>query len=59
MAEGIEGLLRDKTRKPGKPPLAPDTIQRVVALGPPPRRGHALDGRGVGKGRRGELADRE
>jgi len=38
MAEGVDGLLRDKTRKPGKPPLAPDTVQRVVdlALGPPP-----------------------
>ena len=38
MAEGVEGLLRDKTRRPGKPPLPPDTVQRVVdlALGPPP-----------------------
>ena len=38
MTEGVDGLLRDKTRKPGKPPLAPDTVQRVVdlALGPPP-----------------------
>ncbi len=38
MAEGVDGLLRDKTRKPGKPPLSPDTVQRVVdlALGPPP-----------------------
>jgi len=38
MAEGVEGLLRDKTRKPGKPPLLPNTVQRVVdlALGPPP-----------------------
>jgi Winged helix-turn helix len=37
MAEGVEGLLRDKTRKPGKPPLSPDIVQRVVdlALGPP------------------------
>ena len=24
MAEGVEGLLRDKTRKPGKPPLPPN-----------------------------------
>jgi transposase len=29
---GIEGLLRDKTRKPGKPPLAAETVARVVAL---------------------------
>jgi transposase len=38
MAEGVEGLTRDKTRKPGKKPLPADTVQRVVelALGPPP-----------------------
>jgi hypothetical protein len=32
LAEGVEGLLRDKTRKPGKPPLPPSTVQRVVDL---------------------------
>src|SRR5438105_8358971 len=38
MAEGVDGLLRDKTRKSGKPPLAPDTVQRMVdlVLAPPP-----------------------
>ncbi len=38
MAEGVAGLTRDKTRKPGKPPLPASTVQRVVdlALGPPP-----------------------
>src|SRR5262249_2833597 len=38
MAEGVEGLVRDKTRKPGKRPLPAATVQRVVdlALGPPP-----------------------
>src|SRR6201997_1928066 len=38
MAEGVDGLLRDKTRKPGKPPLPAITVQRVVDLvtGPPP-----------------------
>jgi transposase len=38
MAEGVEGLTRDKTRKPGKPPLPTGTVQRVVdlALGSPP-----------------------
>ena len=38
MAEGVEGLVRDKTRKPGKPPLPAATVQRVVdlALGSPP-----------------------
>jgi len=29
---GVEGLLRDKTRKPGKPPSAAETVARVVAL---------------------------
>ena len=34
----VEGLTRDKTRRPGKQPLSTDTVQRVVdlALGPPP-----------------------
>jgi hypothetical protein len=38
MAEGVEGLTRDKTRKPGIPPLPTGAVQRVVdlALGPPP-----------------------
>ena len=36
--EGVDGLLRDKTRKPGKPPIAAETVQRVVTLtcGSPP-----------------------
>jgi transposase len=29
---GIEGLLRDKTRKPGKTPIATETTAQVVAL---------------------------
>ena len=38
MAEGVAGLLRDKTRKPGKAPLAPSAVKQVVdlALAPPP-----------------------
>jgi len=38
MQEGVEGLLRDKTRKPGKAPLAAATVQHVIdlVLGPPP-----------------------
>ena len=38
MAEGVDGLVRDKTRKPGKPPLPAGTVQRVVdlALAPSP-----------------------
>jgi hypothetical protein len=30
--EGVAGLLRDKTRKPGTPPLPPATVDRVVGL---------------------------
>lgn len=38
MKEGVEGLLRDKTRPPGKKPLPAETVARVVALtlGEPP-----------------------
>jgi Winged helix-turn helix len=38
MVEGVDGLLRDKTRNPGKPPLATATVQKVIDLvtGPPP-----------------------
>ena len=38
MAEGVAGLTRDKTRKPGKPPLPAAIVQRVVdlALSAPP-----------------------
>ena len=30
--EGVEGLLRDKTRKPGKAPVPETTVQRIVTL---------------------------
>ena len=38
MREGVDGLLRDKTRKPGKPPLSAVTVQKVIDLvsGPAP-----------------------
>jgi transposase len=32
MAEGVDGLLRDKTRPPGTPPLPEATVERVVEL---------------------------
>jgi transposase len=32
MAEGVAGLLRDKTRPPGRPPLPAATVERVVEL---------------------------
>src|SRR5712672_3624747 len=51
MAEGVEGLLRDKTRKPGKPPLSSGPVQRVVdlALGPPPGEATHWTGRELAK----------
>jgi len=38
MREGVDGLLRDKTRKPGKPSLPAATVQKVIDLvtGAPP-----------------------
>ena len=38
MAEGVDGLVRDKTRPPGKPPVADDRTAEVVrlTLAPPP-----------------------
>ena len=32
MEEGVDGLLRDKTRKPGKAPLPEEMVARVVEL---------------------------
>jgi hypothetical protein len=32
MREGVVGLLREKTRKPGLPPLPPALVERVVEL---------------------------
>ena len=32
MDAGVEGLLREKTRKPGLPPLPPSVVDRVVEL---------------------------
>ena len=51
MAEGIEGLTRDKTRKPGKQPLATATVERVVelTLGPPPGEATHWTGRMLAK----------
>ena len=38
MAEGVDGLLRDKTRPPGRAPVAGDRVEDVVrlTLAPPP-----------------------
>jgi hypothetical protein len=58
MAEGVAGLRRDKARKPGKPPLPPGTVRRVVdlALGPPPGEATHWTGRMLAKAAGGELA---
>ena len=32
MEEGVDGLLRDKTRPPGKKPLAPEPEAKIVGL---------------------------
>src|SRR3954454_12386970 len=49
--EGVDGLLRDKTRKPGRTPLAPATIAKVLALpcGEPPKAATHWTGRMVAK----------
>src|ERR1700759_2944543 len=51
MAQGVEGLTRDKTRKPGKKPLPAATVQNVVglALGPPPGEATHWTGRMLAK----------
>lgn len=48
---GVDGLLRDKTRKPGKPPIPAETVARVVALtcGEPPSEVTHWTGRAMAK----------
>jgi hypothetical protein len=47
--EGVDGLLRDKTRKPGKPPIPAEMVERVVALtcGEPPAESTHWTGRAM------------
>src|SRR5207245_1061038 len=51
MAEGVDGLLRDKTRKPGKLPLPAATVQKVSDLvtGPSPAEATHWTGRMLAK----------
>ncbi|MDP6787451.1 MAG: IS630 family transposase [Rhodospirillales bacterium] len=63
MEQGVDGLVHDKTRPPGKAPLPPDVIKRVVAMtheGPPGEATHwtvramfaaldVLDGKVIGQ----------
>ena len=48
---GVEGLLRDKTRKPGKAPIAVETTAQVVALTctKPPHQATHWTGRAMAK----------
>src|SRR2546428_12609538 len=50
MAEGLDGLLRDKTRKPGQAPLPAQTGPLGIELGtlPPPGEGTHRAGRRLG-----------
>ena len=52
MGEGVDGLLRDKTRPPRIPPLGEEAAERVAALTltDTPRRGDPLDGLDDGRG---------
>jgi hypothetical protein len=45
----VDGLLRDKTRQPGKPPIPAETVSRVVALtcGQPPNETTRWTGRAM------------
>jgi len=49
--EGVDGLLRDKTRKPGKAPIARETAAKVLALpcSEPPGNATHWTGRAVAK----------
>jgi transposase len=49
--QGIDGLLRDKTRKPGKAPLSAKVVARVLALpcSEPPANATHWTGRAVAK----------
>ena len=49
--QGVDVLLRDKTRKPGKPPIPAETVARVVALtcADPPHQATHWTGRAMAK----------
>ena len=51
MAEGVDGLLRDRSRPPGKAPLAAAVVERVVelTLGEPPGGATHWTGRAMAK----------
>ena len=47
--DGVDGLLRDKTRKPGKPPTPPELVAKVVEMTcqPPPHEATHWTGRAM------------
>jgi len=49
--QGVDGLLRDKTRKPGKPPIPVETVARVVAMtcADPPHQATHWSGRAMAR----------
>jgi transposase len=49
--QGVDGLLRDKTRKPGKPPIPAETVARVVAMtcADPPHQATHWSGRAMAR----------
>lgn len=51
MEQGVDGLLRDRTRPPGIPPLPPEVVERVVAmtLKEPPGQATHWTGRAMAK----------
>src|ERR1700740_23387 len=55
--EGVAGLLRDKTRKPGKAPLPPKIVAKVLALpcSAPPRHATHWTGRAAATAAGGRL----
>ena len=59
MAEGIDGLLRDKTRPPGKAPVPDERAAKVVemTLKPPPHEATHWSARAMAKGHRPRRLD--
>ena len=58
LAEGVDGLLRDATRPPGKKPIAEDRVKAPVdlAMSPPGIIGEGTPGTGLSRRWPGRLA---
>ena len=57
--QGVDGILRDKSRKPGKPPVQLEAVARMLALpcSEPPRNATHWTGRAGRQGCRQQPAD--